>query len=275
MKKLIVISAIILMNITYMNAFTWEDCIERYDKAKQFNDNTRLLYNYLKSTKSCLVKFKDLLIQEPDPEFTVKAMSNNIVMLDKYIDEIVPTYSFPKNDIEQIPKYAYIDSAKSILSEEYKYIKKFKNCNGIHAGDKIYTAKHCEVENSNDIKFDLSYIKTDKISKLDIAKLDVNKKGTFKYYSMSKEGMFYNVLLEEKNCKFYKAKSDPSGLNKTLELSDLEKSDEIRSTCLAIPSNSGGGVFQDGNLVGIISKTVFENDKFLYSVVEPIELAKR
>jgi hypothetical protein len=87
---------------------------------------------------------------------------------------------------------------------------------------------------------------------------------------MSREGMFYNILLEEKNCKFYMAKNIPIGFNTTLDYTDLSKKEEIRSNCLAIPSNSGGGVFQDGKLVGIISKTVFNENKFLYSVVEPI-----
>ena len=56
----------------------------------------------------------------------------------------------------------------------------------------------------------------------------------------------------------------------TLDLTDLTKNSEIRSNCLAIPSNSGGAVFQEGKLVGIISKTVFNKNTFLYSVVEPI-----
>lgn len=82
--------------------------------------------------------------------------------------------------------------------------------------------------------------------------------------------MFYSILLKEKNCQFYKAKNEPTGLNTTLDLTDLTKEIEIRSNCLAIPSNSGGGVFQDGKLVAIISKTVFNKDEFSYSVVEPI-----
>lgn len=270
MKKLLVIYSIFLMSITHIYAFTWDDCIERYEKAKQFSDNTRLFYNYLRSTRSCLIKFRESLIQEPDPDFTVKAMDNNILMLDEYIEELVPEYSSPKNSLEQIPKYKSLNTSNPTLNEEYKYFKKFKNCNGIHAKDKIYTAKHCEVENSKDIRFDVSYVKAKSVSKLDVSKLDINKEGTFKYYSMSKEGMFYSVLLQEKNCRFYKAKNTPSGLNTTLDFADLQKKDEIRSSCLAIPSNSGGGVFQDGKLVGIISKTVFDKDKFLYSVVEPI-----
>jgi len=258
------------MNINYIYAFTWDDCIEKYEKAKQFSQNTRLSYIYLKSTKNCLVKFKKNLIQNPDPDFTVKAMSKNILKLNKYIDNLIPKYNFPKNDLEQVPRYLYINSAIPIFNKEYNYFKKFANCNGVHANDKIYTAKHCKIEKSQNLRFDLDYIKANTISNLKISKLKLDKVGTFKYYSMSKEGMFYNALLQEKNCKFYKSKNIPSGLNTTLELSDLSKKDEIRSNCLAIPSNSGGGVFQDGNLVGIISKTVFDKNEFLYSVVEPI-----
>lgn len=134
----------------------------------------------------------------------------------------------------------------------------------------IYTAKHCNINKSKNIRFDLNYIETNKISKLETSKLDLNKKGSFKYYSMSKEGMFFSALLEEKNCKFYKAKSSLTGLNTSLDLTDISKLNEIRSNCLAIPSNSGGGVFQDGKLVGIISKTVFNKKQFQYSVIEPI-----
>ena len=101
-------------------------------------------------------------------------------------------------------------------------------------------------------------------------KINLNKIGEFKYYSMSKEGMFYNTLLKEKNCRFYKAENKAIGLNITLDLTDLDKKVEIRSNCLAIPSNSGGGVFQDNKLVAIISKTVFNKNKFVYSVIEPI-----
>ncbi len=271
MKKLQVISMILLMSLTQSYAFTtWDDCIERYNKAKQFSGNTRLFYNYLKSTKNCLVEFKNILEHNPDPEFTVKAMNNNIDMLDGYINELLPEYSFAKNNLEEIPKYVKIDSSKPIVNEEYENFKKFDNCNGVHAKDKIYTAKHCKVDNSKNIRFDLNFIQSDDISKLEVSKLNLSKLGTFKYYSMSKEGMFYNVLLKEQNCKFYKAKNDLAGLNTTLDLTDLSKKEEIRSSCLAIPSNSGGGVFQEGKLVGIISKTVFEGNKFLYSVVEPI-----
>lgn len=270
MKKLYVILFVLQMSITQIYAFTWDDCIKRYEKAQQFSDNTRLFYNYLKSTKSCLINFKNSLIKNPDPEFTVKAMNNNIVMLEKYIDELVPSYKFSQNTLEEIPKYLDVYSLNPIKNKEYEYFKKFKNCNGIHARDKIYTAKHCHVENSKNLQFDLNYIKTDRVSKLKISKINLNKKGVFKYYSMSKEGRFYNVLLQEKGCRFYKAKNTPTGLNNTLDLTDLEKKEEIRSTCLAIPSNSGGGVFQDGKLVAIISKTVFQKDRFLYSVVEPI-----
>ena len=270
MKKLYVIFLILLMSITQIYAFTWDNCVDRYNKAKQFSENTRLFYNYLRSTKNCLVKFKDNLIQNPDPEFTVKAMSNNIVMLDKYLEQLVPKYNFPKNDLEQIPRYLHINSSKPVANKEYKFFKKFKNCNGVHANDKIYTAKHCNIEKSNNIQYDLNYIQTKNVSELKISKINLEKLGTFKYYSMSKEGRFFNVLLQEKNCKFYKTKNMPVGRNTTLDLSDLEKEEVIKSTCLAIPSNSGGGVFQEGKLVGIISKTVFDDNKFLYSVIEPI-----
>lgn len=270
MKKLFVKCFILLMSITQLNAFTWDECIEKYNKAKHYSDNTRLFYNYLKSTRSCLINFKNHLVQNPNPEFTVKAMNNNILLLEKYIDELLPKYSFTKNNLEEVPRYLDIDSSKPKRNQEYSYFKKFKNCNGVHAKDKIYTAKHCNIKESKNIKYDLSYLNTNKTSKLKISKLDLKKQGSFKYYSMSKEGRFYNVLLEEKGCKFYKAKNIPSGLNTTLDLTDIEKKDEIRSTCLAIPSNSGGGVFQEGKLVAIISKTVFKKDRFLYSVVEPI-----
>ncbi len=270
MKKLYVVFFIFLMNISSVYAFTWDECIEKYNKAKQFSENTRLSYIYIKSTRNCLIKFKKLLIQNPNPEFTVKAMSNNIVMLNKYIDELIPHYTSTNNSLKNIPKYLHINSTKPTLNKEYNYFVKFKNCNGVHANNKIYTAKHCKVEDSENIHSDLNIIETKTISKLKTSKLNLNKKGTFKYYSMSKEGMFYNTLLEENNCRFYKAKNSPAGLNTTLDLSDLTKKYEIRSTCLAIPSNSGGGVFQNGQLVAIISKSVFDKNKFLYSVVEPI-----
>ncbi len=270
MKKLLVILFIFMMNLTHTYAFTWDNCIERYNKAKLFSENTRLFYNYLRSTKSCLIKFKNILIQNPDPEFTVKAMSNNILMLDRYINDLVPKYSYPKNSLEQIPKYLDMDSNKPVANKEYKYFKKYKNCNGIHAGNKIYTAKHCNIEDSKNIQYDLNYLETNHRSNLKVSKLDLKKEGTFKYYSMSKEGRFFNVLLQEKNCKFFKAKNNPSGLNTTLDLTDLSKKEIIKSTCLAIPSNSGGGVFQDDKLVAIISKTVFNENKFVYSVIEPI-----
>ncbi|XPV69298.1 MAG: hypothetical protein ACNI25_01680 [Halarcobacter sp.] len=259
-----------LISIDCIYAFTWDDCSKKYEKARQFSDNVRLSYNYLKSTKSCLIKFKNFLIQNPNPEFTVEAMDTNILMLDKYLDNLTFKYTFSKNSLEQIPKYLNMNSDNPTINKEYNYFKKFKNCNGVHANNKIYTAKHCGIKQSKNIRFDLNYIPSKTISKLKISKLKLDKKGIFKYYSMSKEGMYYNVLLEEKNCKFYKAKNTPTGLNTTLDYTDLEKKEEIRSDCLAIPSNSGGGVFQDGKLVGIISKTVFNKNKFLYSVVEPI-----
>lgn len=270
MRKLYIILCVLLISSNYIYAFTWDDCIERYGKAKQFSDNTRLLYVYLKSTKNCLINFKDFLIQNPDSDFTVEAMNDNILMLNINIDKLIPQYIFPKNTLEHIPKYLYINTPTPVFNKEYNYFKKFKNCNGIHANNKIYTAKHCNIEESKNIRFDLNYIETKTISELKVSRLNIDNIGTFKYYSMSKEGMFYNELLEEKNCKFYKAKNLPKGLNTTLDLADLTKRSEIRSNCLAIPSNSGGGVFQEGRLVGIISKTVFDKNKFLYSVIEPI-----
>lgn len=270
MRKLYIILCVLLISSNYIYAFTWDDCIERYGKAKQFSDNTRLLYVYLKSTKNCLINFKDFLIQNPDSDFTVEAMNDNILMLNINIDKLIPQYIFPKNTLEHIPKYLYINTPTPVFNKEYNYFKKFKNCNGIHANNKIYTAKHCNIEESKNIRFDLNYIETKTISELKVSRLNIDNIGTFKYYSMSKEGMFYNELLEEKNCKFYKAKNLPKGLNTTLDLADLTKRSEIRSNCLAIPSNSGGGVFQEDKLVGIISKTVFDKNKFLYSVIEPI-----
>ncbi|WP_320034501.1 hypothetical protein [Halarcobacter sp.] len=270
MKKLIVIFLILFASITQVYAFTWNECVEKYERAKQFNDHTRLSYIYLKSTRNCIIKFKDFLIQNPNPDFSVKSMSENITMLNNYLNQLLPDYNYNKNNLEQIPKYLNIDSQNPIKNQEYKYFIKFDGCNGVHANNKIYTAKHCKIEKSKNIHYDLNYIDTKNTSKLKIEKLDTSKKGTFKYYSMSKEGMFYNVLLQEKNCKFYKAKNIPTGVNTSLDLTDLKKKEEIRSNCLAIPSNSGGGVFQEGKLVGIISKTVFNNNRFLYSVVEPI-----
>lgn len=270
MKKLYILFCVLLFSSSNIYAFTWDDCIERYEKAKQFSHNIRLQYNYLKSTKNCLIKFKEALIQNPDPEFTVKAMKSNIVMLDKNINKLIPTYSYPNNSLEQIPKYININTSKPTYNKEYNYFKKYNQCNGVHAQNRIYTAKHCNIENSKNAQYDLSYVETSNTSDLVVSKLDLNKKGVFKYYSMSKEGMFYNTLLQEKNCKFYKAKNELVGMNTTLDLTDLKKEDEIRSTCLAIPSNSGGGVFQDDKLVAIISKTVFDKNRFLYSVVEPI-----
>lgn len=259
---------VLCTNIVY--AVSWDDCIAKYNKAKKFSQNTQLSYIYMRSTKQCLIKFKNSLMQKPNPEFTVEAMSNNIKMLDEYMDELIPKYKFPKNTLKQIPKYININSNLPIFNKQYNYFKKFKGCNAIHAGDKIYTAKHCKIKDSKKIHFDLSFINSDTISDLKTSKIDLNKLGSFKYYSMSKEGMFFGVLLQEDNCKFYKVKNIPSSVNTTLDLSDLEKKVEIRSSCLAIPSNSGGGVFQDNKLVGIISKTVFNKNQFLYSVIEPI-----
>ena len=261
---------IIVMNIMTVDAFTWDDCIKKYEKAKQFQEHTRLSYTYLRFTKSCLIKFKNILVQQPNPEFTVKAMSNNIRMLDNHINNLMPKYSTSKNTLEQIPKYINNNTTHPIPNKEYSYFKRFKNCNGIHANDKIYTAKHCKIKESKNVHYDLNYIQSNTHSKLKVSKLDLSKKGTLKYYSMSQEGMYYRVLLKEKNCTFYKAKNLPTGLNTTLDNTDLEKEEEIRSNCLAIPSNSGGGAFQEGKLVGIISKTVFNDKEFLYSVIEPI-----
>lgn len=270
MKKLYLIICVLLLNCNIIYAFTWEDCVERYEKVKQFSDNIRLSYLYLKSTKTCLVKFKTILLQNPNPDFTVEAMNDNINMIDRNIKNLLPKYIHPKNSLIDIPKYININTKKPLINENFAYIKKFKNCNGIHANDKIYTAKHCNIKDSKNLHFDLDYIKTKNNSKLKVGRLDLNKTGVFKYYSMSKAGRFYTTPLKEENCKFYEAKNSMTGLNLTLDLTDLSKKVEIRSTCLAIPSNSGGGVFQDGKLVAIISKTVFNKDRFLYSVVEPI-----
>ena len=270
MSKIFIIFFALLILSNTIHAYTWDECINKYEKAKRFSDNTRLSYIYLKSTKNCLIKFKDFLVQNPDPEFKIESMNDNILMLDKYIYTLLPRYTFLQNNLEAIPKYLHLDSSKPIINKEYEYFKKFKNCNGVHANNKIYTAKHCKIKDSKNIHFDLSYINTAVRSKLEINKLTLNKVGIFIYYSMSKEGMFYNVLLKEKNCVFYKAPNVLTGLNTSLDYTDLAKKHEIRSNCLAIPSNSGGGVFQEGKLVGIISKTVFNKNTFLYSVVEPI-----
>ena len=259
-----------LLSTSTIFAVTWDDCIDRYEKAKKFSDNTRLMYIYLKSTKICLTKFKKELELNPDPEFTVEAMGNNIEKIEGYIKTTLPTYKFPNNTLKQIPKYLNVTSSTPIFNEEYTYFKKFKQCNGVHAGDKIYTAKHCNIENSQNLHFDLSVVPAATQSTLEVAKLDLKKEGTFKYYSMSKIGMFFGTLLKEEKCNFYKEKNIPKGINTTLDLADLEKEFEIRSSCLAIPSNSGGGVFQDGKLVGVISKTVFNKEQFLYSIIEPI-----
>lgn len=270
MKEIYKILFIFLISINSIYALTWEDCLNKYEKVKLFTENTRLSYIYLKATKSCLVKFKNSLINNPNPEFSIKAMNENILMLTENINNLIPQYIFPKNTLEHIPKYLDINKDKPIINKEYLYLKRFKNCNGVHAGNKIFTAKHCKINKSTNLQFDINYIKTKKYSNLKIAKLLIHKKGTFKYYSMSREGMFYNALIQEKNCKFYKAKNTPDGLNTSLDLTSLVKKNEIRSTCLAIPSNSGGGVFQEGKLVAIISKTVFIKNKFSYSVIEPI-----
>ena len=270
MKKLYIVLSILLITSSNIYAFTWDECIQRYEKARQFSDNVRLSYLYLKSTKTCLIKFKKILEKNPNPEFTVKAMNDNILMLSENIDKLLPSYKYPKNNLETVPKYLYTNSNTPILNKEYKYFKKFKECNGVHANNKIYTAKHCNINNSKNIKHDLNYLEASHKSELQVSKLNLNKKGTFKYYSMSKLGMFYESLLKERNCSFYKFQNKAEGQNTSLDLADLSKKTEIRSNCLAIPSNSGGGVFQDGKLVGIISKTVFDKNRFLYSVIEPI-----
>lgn len=258
-----------LLSTSTIFALSWDDCIGKYNKAKQFSDNTQLMYIYLKSTKMCLTKLKKELELKPNPEFTVEAMTNNIEKLEGYIENTLPTYKFPNNNLEQIPKYLN-NNTSPIENKEYRNFVKYKNCNGVHAGDKIYTAKHCNIKNATNLHFDLSIIPTKTKSNLKTAKINLRKKGTFKYYSMSKVGMFFGTLLKEENCKFTKKRNIPTGVNTTLDLTDLEKKFEIRSNCLAIPSNSGGGVFQDGKLVGVISKTVFNKEQFLYSIVEPI-----
>ncbi len=259
---------ILLTNVLF--AVSWDTCIEKYSKAKKFSDNTRLMYIYLKSTKKCLLEFKESLKKNPKNEFTLEAMDNNIKKVNRYIEELLPNYIYPNSNLEQVPKYIYTQQSIPKFNTDYIHFVKFEKCNGIHAKDKIYTAKHCNIKGSKHIKNDLSYIKTNTISKLETYKLNLNKSGTFKYYSMSKVGMFYNVLIKEKDCNFYEKKVGISAITQSLDLADLNKKTEIRSNCLAIPSNSGGGVFQDNKLVGIISKTVFKNDIFLYSVIEPI-----
>jgi len=270
MRTLLIIFFVLFVSYNSIYAFTWQQCLHKYEKAKQFSASTRLSYLYLKATKNCLIKFKNSLRKNPQAEFRIESMNDNILMLEAYINKLLPPYSFSNNSLETIPKYLHLSSSNPIRNKEYSYFKKFKSCNGIHANNKIYTAKHCNIKNSKNIHFDLNYLNADTSSSLQIARLNLNKVGSFKYYSMSKEGMFYNTLLEEKNCSFYKSKNSPQGLNITLDLADLKKEGEIRSTCLAIPSNSGGGVFQEGKLVGIISKTVFDKNMFLYSIVEPI-----
>jgi len=270
MKTIVKGLLLTLLSISTISAVTWDDCIEKYNKAKKFSENTQLAYIYLKSTKQCLSDFKKSLQDNPNPEFTIEAMSDNIEILDGYIDKLVPTYNFSNNHLEHVPKYTYNDSFIPEENEEYNYFIKFKKCNGVQAGDKIYTAKHCNIKDSKNIHFDLSFLPAKTTSDLEVAQLDLEKEGSYKYYSMSKIGMFFGVLLQEDNCKFYKAKNIPTGINSSLDLTDLEKEYEIRSSCLAIPSNSGGGVFQDDKLVAIISKTVFNKDEFLYSIVEPI-----
>jgi len=260
---------ILLTNVLF--AVSWDTCIEKYSKAKKFSNNTRLMYIYLKSTKNCLLKFKDSLKVNPESEFTLEAMDDNIKKINTYLEKLIPNYIHPDSNLEQVPKYIYTQQSIPKFNTDYKHFIKFEKCNGVHAKDKIYTAKHCNIKNSKHLKNDLSYIKSNTISKLQTHKLDLNKTGIFTYYSMSKVGMFYNTLIKERNCKFYEAKVGISAITQSLDLADLNKSTEIRSTCLAIPSNSGGGVFQNNKLVGIISKTVFKNNQFLYSVIEPID----
>ena len=270
MKTIYKILVLLLLGKGLLFAVSWEDCIDRYNKAKEFKDNIHLSYNYLKSTKQCLEKFKDILLLHPNSEFTIDAMNKNIDIINESINKLLPNYNTSKNSLSSVPQYLQTTTNTLVVNQEYNYFKKFNNCNGIHAGNKIYTAKHCGINNSKNIRNDLSYINIDTVSNLEIEKLDINKLGTFAYYSMSKEGMFFNILLKESKCKFYKVINIPSGINKTLDLADLNKASEIRSSCLAIPSNSGGGVFQENKLVAIISKTVFEKNKFLYSIIEPI-----
>ena len=270
MKNIFKTLLLVLFFTDLVFSVSWDKCIEQYNKAKKFDQNTQLSYSYLKSTKQCISKFKNYLKLNPNPEFTIQAMSNNIEIIDKHINELIPKYKFTDNHLVSIPKYLKLNTNSPILNKEYSYFKRFDQCNGIHAGNKIYTAKHCNIKNATNIIHDLSFVPTKYSSNLEISKINLEKTGTFKYYSMSKEGMFFQTLLKESNCKFYKAKNIPSGINTTLDFTDLNKNIEIRSNCLAIPSNSGGGVFQEDKLVAIISKTVFKNNQFLYSVVEPI-----
>ena len=270
MKTIFKSVLLLIVSASFLSALSWDSCIQRYNKAKQFSHNIHLSYNYLKSTKQCLIKFKHNLITNPQSEYTIQAMDDNIELLDEYINKLIPTYRFTNNTLTNIPKYLNMQTSHPTLNREYDYFLKFDQCNGVHAGNKIYTAKHCNIKDSITIRDDLSYLKTTTNSTLKTSRLDLSQSGTFKYYSMSKEGMFFNVLLKESNCKFFLNQNIPKGINITLDLADLNKKVEIRSSCLAVPSNSGGGVFQNNKLVAIISKTVFKNNHFLYSVVEPI-----
>ncbi len=168
MRKIFIIFFALLILANNIHAFTWDECINKYEKAKRFSDNTRLSYLYLKSTKNCLIKFKDFLVQNPSLEFKVESMNENILMLDKYIYTLLPRYTFLQNNLEAIPKYLHLNSSTPIINKEYDYFKKFKNCNGVHANNKVYTAKHCKIKDSRNIHFDLSYIKTNANSKLEI-----------------------------------------------------------------------------------------------------------
>ena len=52
MRKIFVIFFALLILSNNIYAYTWDECINKYEKAKRFSDNTRLSYIYLKSTKN-------------------------------------------------------------------------------------------------------------------------------------------------------------------------------------------------------------------------------
>lgn len=137
MRKIYIVLCVLLINTSFIYAYTWDDCIDRYKNAKKFQDNTELLYVYLKSTKNCLINFKKSLENNPNPEFTTQAMDNNIEIIDKNIEQIIPKYKYPKNELNHIPMYHDLKELK--YREEYDYIKKFKSCNGIHAKNNLHS----------------------------------------------------------------------------------------------------------------------------------------
>lgn len=205
MKKLFLVLTLLIISSHYTYAFTWEKCLERYKEAKEFSDNTQLLYIYLKSTRTCIVKFKNSLIQNPNPEFSIDSMNDNIEMLDENINALIPKYEYPQNTLEEIPKYTNIDE-KPTLNEEYGYFKKFKNCNGIHANNKIYTAKHCDVNDSKNSHYDLSYIDVDTTSNLLVSRLDLEKKEHLNTTQCQKKVYISMPFYKKKIASFIKLK---------------------------------------------------------------------